>query len=159
MFGIINEDKRFILLDDDREKLRVTALMLAKETTAVVQEFDEGGNRTGEHTETKYVPMFDEDTVDDAIKEYGIDDVEKAYTGDTYLKGYAPVRPEEEIAAEKREKRNALLTDSDKYMMPDFPISDEEREKYKAYRTYLRDLPTSDLFPNIDVLTFEQWSK
>lgn len=103
MFGIINEDKGFILLDDNREKLRMTALMLVKETTVVVQEFDESGNQTGEHTETKYAPMFDEDTVDDAIKEYGIDDVEEAYTGDTYLKGYAP-KPENEYQSKRRQQ-------------------------------------------------------
>ena len=31
MFGIIDDNKKFILLDSDHDKLRATALMLAKE--------------------------------------------------------------------------------------------------------------------------------
>ena len=65
---------------------------------------------------------------------------------------------EEEKAESKRAERDALLANTDKYMISDFPITDEKREKYKAYRSYLRDLPSSDLFPNIDVLTFDQWN-
>lgn len=103
MFGIIDEIKKFILADIDREKVRATALMLAKETTAVVQDFDEDGNPTGEHTETKYVPMFDEDTVDEAIKEYANEDIETAYTGDKYLKGFAP-KPSNEYQSKQREQ-------------------------------------------------------
>lgn len=154
MFGIINEDKRFILLDDDREKLRVTALMLAKETTAVVQEFDEGGNRTGEHTETAYVPMFDEDTVDDAIKEYGIDDVEKAYTGDTYLKGYAP-KPENEYQSKQREQ--AYIAEVDPITAHISRLKDEtqtqevvaEIEKLKIERDAKR-AEIKERFPYVD---------
>lgn len=70
-----------------------------------------------------------------------------------------PEPTDEEKAADKRAERNILLDATDKYMISDFPITDEEREKYKAYRTYLRDLPASDLFPNIDVLTFDEWNK
>ena len=103
MFGIIDENKKFILVDIDREKVRATALMLAKETTAVVQDFDEDGNPTGGHTETKYVPMFDEDTVDEAIKEYANEDIETAYTGDKYLKGVAP-KPSNEYQSKQREQ-------------------------------------------------------
>lgn len=40
-----------------------------------------------------------------------------------------------------RPVRDQLLTDSDKYMIPDFPISDAEREKWKEYRQALRELP------------------
>lgn len=69
-----------------------------------------------------------------------------------------PAPTEEEKAERKRAERNEFLDMTDKYMISDFPITDEEREKYKAYRTYLRDLPASDLFPNIDVLTFSQWN-
>lgn len=73
MFGIIDENKKFILLDSDRDTLRTTALMLTKQT------------------EDGFVPMFDEDTVDEAIKEYADDDIEVAYNGEKYVKGYAPV--------------------------------------------------------------------
>lgn len=110
MFGIIDESKKFILVDDDREKLRATALMLAKETTAVVQDFDEDGNPTGGHTETKYVPMFDEDTVDEAIKEYADADIETAYTGDKYLAGNAPAPTKEQ---QEHARANAYASEID----------------------------------------------
>jgi len=104
MFGIIDESKKFILLDDNRDRLRTTALMLSKEETVVVEDIDyETGNKFGEHSETKYVPMFDEDTVDEAISEYQEDDVEIAYTGDKYIKGYAPT-PDHEYQSKMREK-------------------------------------------------------
>ena len=90
MFGIIDESKKFILLDADHDKLRGTALMLAKEETEIVEDFDLDGNKIGEHPETRYVPMFDEDTVDEAIKEYAEEDIETAYNGEKYVKGFAP---------------------------------------------------------------------
>lgn len=90
MFGIIDESKKFILLDDDREKLRSTALMLAKEIEEVVPDYDEDGEQIGEHTEKRFVPMFDEETVDEAIKEYADEDIEVAYNGEKYVKGSAP---------------------------------------------------------------------
>lgn len=72
MFGIIDENKKFILLDDNRDTLRTTALMLAKQT------------------EDGYEPMFTEETVDEAIAEYADGDIETAYNGEKYVKGYAP---------------------------------------------------------------------
>ena len=103
MFGIIDESKKFILLDDNRDKLRTTALMRVKEETVVVEDFDEDDNKIGEHSETHYVPMFDEDTVDEAIKEYADEDIETAYNGEKYVKGYAPAI-DNEYQSEQREK-------------------------------------------------------
>ena len=103
MYGIIDDNKKFILLDSDHDKLRATALMLAKEETVVVEDFDEDDNKIGEHTETKFVPMFDEDTVDEAIAEYADADIETAYNGDKYVKGYAPVI-DNEYQSQMREK-------------------------------------------------------
>lgn len=85
MFGIIDENKKFILLDADRDTLRTTALMLAKQT------------------EDGYVPMFSEDTVDEAIKEYADEDIEVAYNGDKYVKGFAPAI-DNEYQSKMREK-------------------------------------------------------
>ena len=101
MFGIINGNKKFILLDDDRERLRTTALMLAKEETVVVEDLDEDGNKIGEHTETKFVPMFDEDTVDEAIGEVSEEHIETAYNGEKYIKGYAPAIDNEYQSAQR----------------------------------------------------------
>ena len=72
MFGIIDENKKFILLDDNRDTLRTTALMLVKQT------------------ENGYEPMFTEETVDEAIAEYTDEQIEVAYNGEKYVKGYAP---------------------------------------------------------------------
>lgn len=92
MFGIIDENKKFILLDSDRETLRTTALMLTKQT------------------EDGFVPMFDEDTVDEAIKEYTEDDIETAYNGEKYVKGYTPAI-DNEYQSKMREKAYVAETD------------------------------------------------
>ena len=43
-----------------------------------------------------------------------------------------------------RETRNALLTQSDKYMMPDYPhLKDNYVQGFKDYRRALRDLPNT----------------
>lgn len=63
----------------------------------------------------------------------------------------------EEVAANKRAHRDALLAATDKYMLADFPISDEEREQYRAYREYLRNFPQSDDFISAPCAKFEEW--
>ena len=93
MFGIIDDNKKFILLDSDHDRLRTTALMLAHEETIVVTDYDEEGNEIGQHEETRFVPTYTEETVDEAIAEYADTDIEKAYTGEYYLAGFAPQQP------------------------------------------------------------------
>lgn len=66
-------------------------------------------------------------------------EVEQAYNGQWYVKGYAPAEPETEIQIRVREIRDNALEQTDKYMIVDFPISDEERYQMKLYRQYLRD--------------------
>ena len=51
-------------------------------------------------------------------------------------------------AAEIREKRNNLLLDSDKYMIEDYPISKEDKDKVKTYRQQLRDITNQKSFPS-----------
>lgn len=96
MFGIINKDKKFISLGEDRENIRTGALLSRKEETIVVTDYDEEGNEIGQHEETQFVPTYTEETVDEAIKEYADSDIEKAYTGEYYLAGFAPQQPVEE---------------------------------------------------------------
>jgi hypothetical protein len=57
---------------------------------------------------------------------------------------YIPPAPTE---AELRQQRNSLLDASDKYMVPDYPISDELRAEWKAYRQALRDDYTARPIP------------
>ena len=45
---------------------------------------------------------------------------------------------------ELRLKRNSLLMETDKYMLPDYPISAEDLEKMKVYRQELRDFFQKD---------------
>ena len=63
----------------------------------------------------------------------------------------------EEKARKKRLERNFRLSESDKVMLVDYPVNSEEKEFYKKYRQYLRDLPTNENFPNLEVLSFEEW--
>ena len=52
------------------------------------------------------------------------------------------VRKREEDAMTKlRSERDALIPSTDKYIMADYPIRDEIRQKWGRYRQHLRDLP------------------
>lgn len=86
-------------------------------------------------------------------------DVEQAYDGSWYLKGYAPEKPTEQKEAEVRSVRNQYLEQTDKYMIADYPITDEERELYKQYRTYLRDYTVAENWWNAPILTFDEWNE
>ena len=85
-------------------------------------------------------------------------EVEQAYDGQWYLKGYAPEKPIEQREVEVRAVRNQYLEQTDKYMITDYPITDEERELYKQYRAYLRDYPdSSDDWFKHDPMSFDEW--
>ena len=53
----------------------------------------------------------------------------------------------ESASAQIRSKRNALLSETDFYLMPDYPISDEGLTSLKAYRQALRDITMQAGFP------------
>lgn len=84
-------------------------------------------------------------------------EVEQAYDGSWYLKGYAPEKPVEEKEAEVRSVRNQYLEQTDKYMITDYPITDEERELYKQYRTYLRAYPECRDWYKANPKTYDEW--
>ena len=65
----------------------------------------------------------------------------KEYTGTV-------ITPEEELAAQIRSERNNLLTNTDKYMIVDYPLTEKEKESIRAYRQSLRDIPQQKGFPN-----------
>ena len=56
-----------------------------------------------------------------------------------------------------RAVRNQYLEQTDKYVIADYPITDEEREQYKAYRVYLRDYTLEDEWWLANPKTFEEW--
>lgn len=62
-----------------------------------------------------------------------------------------PEKTEEEKLADAEEqirsKRDSLISDTDYLLMDDYPISSEDLEAVKAYRTALRDVPQQEGFP------------
>ena len=58
-----------------------------------------------------------------------------------------------------REVRNGYLQATDIYMIADFPISEEERNHYKAYRQYLRDYTLGENWWEENPLSFEDWQE
>lgn len=86
-------------------------------------------------------------------------EVEQAYDGQWYLKGFAPEKPTEQKEAEVRSVRNQYLEQTDKFMIADYPITDDERELYKQYRTYLRDYTLTENWWTADILTFDEWKQ
>ena len=86
-------------------------------------------------------------------------EVEQAYNGGWYLKGYAPQKPQEVKEDEVRAVRNSYLQATDIYMLIDFPVSNAEREEYKAYRRYLRDYTTQENWWNKEPEGFEKWKE
>lgn len=62
-----------------------------------------------------------------------------------YPKG--ELRTDEELAKEARERRNALIAETDFMAMPDYPLNDERKAAVLAYRQALRDVPEQAGFP------------
>lgn len=63
----------------------------------------------------------------------------------------------EQRKAEVRLIRNQYLSDTDKFMIADFPISKEEKANYKSYRQYLRDYTEQEFWWESNPKTFEEW--
>ena len=53
------------------------------------------------------------------------------------------------VAASKRATRNQLLSDSDWTQMADNALTDEAKALWVAYRTALRDITSTDAWPNV----------
>lgn len=60
-----------------------------------------------------------------------------------------------------RNVRNEYLEDTDKFVsIPDFPISEEEKNKYIEYRQYLRDYPdVNEDWYKQNPKNFKEWNK
>ena len=63
----------------------------------------------------------------------------------------------EQKKADVRSVRNQYLEQTDKFMIVDYPITDEERELYKQYREYLRDYTLSENWWEHSPMTYEEW--
>ena len=85
-------------------------------------------------------------------------EVEQAYDGSWYVKGFAPEKPVEELQAQVRAVRNQYLKQTDEFMIVDYPITEEERGLYRQYREYLRDYTLSENWWESNPLKFEEWN-
>lgn len=57
------------------------------------------------------------------------------------------LKTDAEYAKEVREKRNALIAETDFMAMPDYPLDAEQKAAVMAYRQALRDVPEQAGFP------------
>lgn len=98
------------------------------------------------------------------VKDAVISDSEHT-TADYTMVGSEYVLNSDEKAVEVKERevrsvRNSYLEATDKYMIVDFPISDAERDEYKAYRHYLRDYPeVVENWWKAEPLVYEEWKQ
>lgn len=79
-------------------------------------------------------------------------EIRELTNSEMYKKG---LLSEETFAAIKRNERDSLLSNTDKYLLPDFPITEEKLNKVKAYRQYLRNLPQNENFPDVEIAELE----
>ena len=70
-------------------------------------------------------------------------------------KPYVPT--EDELKSQIRAVRNQYLEQTDKTMLADYPITDEERELYRQYRTYLRTYPECRDWYKANPKTYDEW--
>ena len=58
-----------------------------------------------------------------------------------------PPPTRDELADSLRSARNARIAATDRYMLPDAPVSDSQRAAWAAYRNALRELTRTEGFP------------
>ena len=107
-------------------------------------------NKIIDHNKTGDFPCL----VYDEIKE--IDDVTLIQVDGEFL----PDTDEKVIELQKkqvRSKRDSLLQKTDKFMISDYPISEDERQKIKSYREYLRDYTLIENWWQQEPKEFSAW--
>ena len=87
-------------------------------------------------------------------------EVEQAYNGQWYIKGYAPQKSQEEKEDDVRAIRNQYLV---KYVDPKQLVlvwnsmTEDEQKEYTDYRQYLLDYPQTTGWYEQSPKTFEEW--
>ncbi len=80
--------------------------------------------------------------------------------GDYYEVVAIPAPTTEELAAQARSQRDALIAATDYLMASDYPLTDEKRQELTVYRQALRDVPEQSGFPTEIVWpTKPEWVK
>ena len=75
-----------------------------------------------------------------------------------YLEAVNPPEPsDEDKKAQVRSVRNQYLKQTDEFMIVDYPITDDERELYRQYRTYLRTYPECQDWYKANPKTYEEF--
>lgn len=114
-----------------------------REDKAIITLFDNIQEVT-ENEETKYIyDVFE-------IKIQNREDLEQKLEDEGYYDSLLELAKEEygqKLADEIRKIRDELLQETDKFLLEDFPISEEQKEKYKIYRNALREIPEQQGFP------------
>ena len=106
-----------------------------------------------EHEETYMNPT----TVEDEVRLVKTPTLKRFWVIGDEPKPYVPT--EDELKAKVRAVRNMYLEQTDKYMITDYPITDEERELYKKYREYLRDYTLSENWWEHSPKDFSTWKE
>ena len=89
------------------------------------------------------VPFFDKDYGASEPVDYEV----VWHNGGLYKAGEVPAPANEDLFKSLRAQRSTLLLATDKYLLLDYPISDNELAVIKAYRKELRDLPSREGAP------------
>lgn len=87
-------------------------------------------------------------------------EVEQAYDGAWYVKGYAPEKPIEELQAEVRAVRNSYLeqyVDHKQLVLVWNNLSEDDKKLYADYRTYLLDYTKLENWWLNNPMTFDEW--
>lgn len=103
--------------------------------------------------ETGEFPCMVYDSVDE--------DTEHQLSDYVHCDGQFVLTSSDEAIEQRKEQvrvvRNQYLEQTDKYMITDYPITDDERELYKQYREYLRDYTLSENWWEHSPKTYEEW--
>lgn len=75
------------------------------------------------------------------------EEVVRGYDGGLYYKSAVPSVPSAVVFASLRAERDSRLDATDYLLMPDYPLSDDQRAVVQAYRQALRDLPAQSGAP------------
>lgn len=105
-------------------------------------------------TRTDLVPMDEDELIIAGVKPLPIHQkivdgkLEEKTVREMWLEGSIST---EDFAKHKRRERDSLLTSTDKYMISDFPVDEDYREKIKEYRQILRDITQSAEWPDVEI--------
>lgn len=110
--------------------------------------------------ENKIIGVSEESPV--LLDKYEIEQDEEHTVADyTQVNGEYVLTSSAEAIEQRKEEvraiRNQYLSETDKYMIVDYPITDEQCEEYKAYRVYLRDYTEKENWYELEPMKFDVW--